>query len=66
MLPKVFTQDARVRQEIEAYVNALNSYPEHFAQNPAISFEQHLFSVVAAQASVARRTAMPAQNTNAA
>ena len=36
-----------VKQEIETYLSALHSYEERAAQNPCLSFEQHLFSVVA-------------------
>lgn len=36
-----------VKQEIETYLNALHSYAERAARNPQLSFEQHLFSVVA-------------------
>ena len=41
-----------VRREIETYITALHSYPDRVAQEPCISFEQHLFSLtVAAQQS---------------
>ena len=36
-----------VKQEIETYLSALHSYAERAALNPYLSFEQHLFSVVA-------------------
>ena len=35
-----------VQKEIDTFLNALDSYPERFARNPYLSFEQHLFSVV--------------------
>jgi|1185.fasta_scaffold466832_1 hypothetical protein len=37
-----------VQQEIETFLGALSSYPERFARNPYLTFEQHLFSVVTA------------------
>ena len=37
-----------VQQEIDNYLMALMSYPERFAQDPCVSFEQHLFSMMAA------------------
>lgn len=30
-----------VRKEIACFLRALHSYPERFAQNPSISFEEH-------------------------
>jgi len=37
-----------VQQEIDNYLLALSSYPDRFAQDPGVSFEQHLFSMMAA------------------
>jgi len=37
-----------VQREIENYLQALSSYPERFAGDPCVSFEQHLFSMMAA------------------
>jgi hypothetical protein len=37
-----------VQQEIDNYLLALSSYPDRFAQDPCVSFEQHLFSMMAA------------------
>jgi hypothetical protein len=49
----VGTNDAawerQVKQEIETYLTALQSYPERFADDPCISFEQHLFSIAMAR-----------------
>jgi len=36
-----------VRQEIDTFLRAVNSYPERFAREPYLSFEQHLFSMAA-------------------
>jgi hypothetical protein len=37
-----------VEKEIENFLLALSSYPDRFAQDPCVSFEQHLFSMMAA------------------
>jgi hypothetical protein len=34
-----------VQQEIEHFLKALDSYPDRFAREPHLSFEQHLFSL---------------------
>ena len=39
--------EQQVQEEIETFLNALSSYPERFARDPYVSFEQHLFSIVA-------------------
>ncbi len=31
--------------EIEAFLHAMNSYPERFARDPQVSFQQHLCSI---------------------
>ena len=38
-----------VQQEIETFLTALSSYPDRFARDPCLSFEQHLFSLAAAK-----------------
>ena len=40
-------RDREVRQEIENFLNALSSYPDRFARQPYVSFEEHLFIVTA-------------------
>jgi|GraSoiStandDraft_41_1057321.scaffolds.fasta_scaffold348057_3 hypothetical protein len=40
--------EQQVQQEIETYLNALNSYPGRFEQEPCLSFEQYLFSMAMA------------------
>ena len=40
-------RDREVRQEIENFLNALSSYPDRFARDPFVSFEEHLFIVTA-------------------
>jgi len=42
-------QSCDVQQEIDNFLRALHSYPESFAHNPQLSFEQHLFRVMAAE-----------------
>ena len=36
------------QREIRAFMRALSSYPERFADNPYLSFEQHLVSISSA------------------
>ncbi len=38
-----------VQQEIETFLAALSSYPDRFARNPYLSFEQHLCSIASAK-----------------
>ncbi len=42
------TRRREVQQEIDNYLLALSSYPDRFADDPCVSFEQHLFSMMAA------------------
>ena len=35
------------QREIKNFMRALSSYPERFAHNPYLSFEQHLVSIAA-------------------
>lgn len=37
--------DVDARQQVDAFLRAMVSYPERFAHEPEVSFEQHLFSV---------------------
>jgi hypothetical protein len=39
------TRAQEVQQEIENFLRALNSYPDEFAHDPRLSFEQHLLSM---------------------
>jgi hypothetical protein len=36
----------QVRIEIQTFLQALNSYPDRFARNPGISFEEHCSSLI--------------------
>jgi len=40
-------QSCDVQQEIDNFLRALRSYPESFAHNPQLSFEQHLSGITA-------------------
>lgn len=33
------------QREIAAFLQALSTYPEHFQENPMLSFEQHMVRV---------------------
>ena len=41
--------EKRNQREIENYLKALSSYPDRFARDPELSFEQHLCSLIYAQ-----------------
>jgi len=41
-------REGEVHREIESFLRALSSYPDRFARDPYLSFEQHLFSTVSA------------------
>jgi len=38
-------RETEVRREMENFLRALSSYPDRFARDPYLSFEQHLFSI---------------------
>jgi hypothetical protein len=42
-------RECDVQYEIKTFLSALGSYPDRFAREPDLSFEQHLFRVVATQ-----------------
>ena len=39
------SREQEVKQEIENFLDALNSYPDRFAQEPRLSFQEHLFDI---------------------
>jgi hypothetical protein len=41
-------REREVEREIENFMRALTSYPDRFARDPYLSFEQHLFRIAAA------------------
>jgi hypothetical protein len=45
----------QVRRELKKFLQALDSYPDRFAKNPKISFEQHLRSLAQSANSHTRR-----------
>ena len=50
-------ENAQVRREIQGFLQALDSYPERFAQDPSITFEEHHVCLVRAGLSESRRRA---------
>lgn len=49
-------RDQEVQQEIDAFLQALSSYPDRFAREPYLSFEQYLCSITtSAQAALAEQ-----------
>jgi hypothetical protein len=43
------TREVNVRREIDNFLLALNSYPERFANDPCLSFEEYLYSIMASE-----------------
>jgi hypothetical protein len=41
-------REHEAQQEIDSFLRALNSYPDRFAREPYLSFQQHLSSIVTA------------------
>jgi len=41
--------ESDVRKEIDHFLLALRSYPESFAHDPRLSFEEHLFRIMASR-----------------
>jgi len=39
-------REHEVRREIDSFLRAVSSYPDRFAREPYLSFQQHLSSVV--------------------
>ena len=40
-------QHYKAEVEVQNFLKAINSYAERFAQNPELSFEDHLFTITA-------------------
>jgi len=38
-------RESDVQQEIDSFLRALSSYPDRFAREPYLSFQQHLSSI---------------------
>jgi hypothetical protein len=45
----------QVLMEVQSFLQALASYPDRFAKEPKLSFEQHLCSLVTATQNESRR-----------
>jgi hypothetical protein len=41
-------REHEVQREIESFLRAVSSYPDRFAREPYLSFQQHLSSIVTA------------------
>jgi hypothetical protein len=41
-------RELEVQQEIDSFLRAVSSYPDRFAREPYLSFQQHLSSIVTA------------------
>jgi hypothetical protein len=51
------SSNKQVRRELKKFLQALDSYPDHFAKNPRVSFDQHLRSLQSANTHKRRATA---------
>lgn len=49
------TGNDRVRIEMQSFLQALRSYPERFARNPRLSFEEHCSGLVQTAKAESRR-----------
>jgi hypothetical protein len=55
-----------VRMEMESFLQALESYPECFAANPQITFEEHRSSLVGPVVAIEQRTVPREKRTRSA
>ncbi|HEX8817926.1 MAG TPA: hypothetical protein VF753_20730 [Terriglobales bacterium] len=46
-LPKPVLRDDLTQREVRNFLRALRTYPDRFAEQPQLSFEQHLFETAA-------------------
>lgn len=42
-------RENEVQREIDSFLRAVNSYPDRFAREPYLSFQQHLSNIVTAE-----------------
>ena len=42
-------RENEVQREIDSFIRAVNSYPDRFAREPYLSFQQHLSNIVTAE-----------------
>ena len=47
-VPDAERERIEVQREIDSFLRAVNSYPDRFAREPYLSFQQHLSSIVTA------------------
>jgi hypothetical protein len=47
--------DEQVRTEIQSFLRALDSYPDRFARDPGVTFEEHRDSLVQTTSRLRRR-----------
>jgi len=50
-------RDEEAQREIQSFLQAIRTYPDRFAQEPHLSFEQHFFRVAAEQPAFSRKAA---------
>jgi hypothetical protein len=43
------SREQEVKREIKNFLNAVSSYPDRFAREPHLSFQEHLFRIEASQ-----------------
>jgi hypothetical protein len=43
------TREREVQREIDSFLIALQSYPQRFADDPGLSFEEYLFSLMSSE-----------------
>ena len=48
-------RNEQVRTEIQSFLLALDSYPDRFAKNPDVTFEEHCSTLVAIAEAESRR-----------
>lgn len=48
-------RDEEARREVQSFLHALRTYPDRFACEPKLSFEQHFFQVAAGLPEVLRK-----------
>src|ERR1700726_4695597 len=49
------SENAQVRREIENFLQALHSYPDRFARDPRVTFEEHHGGLIRAAMTESRR-----------
>lgn len=49
-------REIEVQREIDSFLRALSSYPDRFAREPHLSFEQHLVSIMAGMQSASNNS----------